>query len=478
MNLLDPIAALKDPELLGAMEAFGDLTTWGPWLACVRAIYGLPMDEADLALFARHTGRTAPRPGGYPEAVVIVGCQSGKSQVAAALGAYEAARVLAGEARGLYVPLIAQDMRGAKRALFGYVREAFGVPMLRREVTRETEEALELAGGRVTVAVYPCRPASLRGIRAAALIVDELAFFIATDGRPTDTEMLRAARTRLATTGGKLLILSSPYGQSGALWDLYRKHYGREESQTLVWQASASAMNPTLPADYLDRMAEDDPEAYRSEVLGEFRAGLSTLFDPGALDACVSRGVREIAPAGGVTYAAFVDPSGGRADAFTVAVGHATPPGVVIDAVWARPAPFNPAEVVGEAAAFLKTYGVHQVTGDHYAGAWPGDAFRDHGINYETASTPKGDLYLEMLPAVNAGAVELLDLDDVMRELRGLERRRGSAGRDRVDHRPGAHDDRANVVAGVVSLLRRPVVHAAEMIDPGQQLWATYGRRR
>jgi hypothetical protein len=34
-----------------------------------------------------------------------------------------------------------------------------------------------------------------------------------------------------------------------------------------------------------------------------------------------------------------------------------------------------------------------------------------------------------------------------------VERRRGAAGRDRVDHAPGAHDDRANSAAGVASLL-------------------------
>jgi hypothetical protein len=33
------------------------------------------------------------------------------------------------------------------------------------------------------------------------------------------------------------------------------------------------------------------------------------------------------------------------------------------------------------------------------------------------------------------------------------ERRRGSAGRDRIDHRPGEHDDVANSVAGVANLL-------------------------
>ena len=43
-------------------------------------------------------------------------------------------------------------------------------------------------------------------------------------------------------------------------------------------------------------MEADDGEAYRSEVLGEFRARLSTLFDADALDAVVAEGVRDVAP--------------------------------------------------------------------------------------------------------------------------------------------------------------------------------------
>lgn len=123
------------------------------------------------------------------------------------------------------------------------------------------------------------------------MVLDEAACYISTEGRPVDREMLRAARPTLATTGGKLLILTSPYGQSGLVWDLYRQHYGSESSPTLVWSATAPAMNPTLPADYLSRMEQDDPEAYRSEVLGEFRAGLATLLDPEALEAVVAKGV-------------------------------------------------------------------------------------------------------------------------------------------------------------------------------------------
>ena len=110
-------------------------------------------------------------------------------------------------------------------------------------------------------------------------VVDELAHFVATDGRPTDREMLAAIRPTLATTGGKLVTLSSPYAASGALYDLHRRHFG-EDSLILVWLADAPSMNPTLPADYLERMKSDDPEAYRSEVLGGVPEGSLRALRP------------------------------------------------------------------------------------------------------------------------------------------------------------------------------------------------------
>jgi phage FluMu gp28-like protein len=105
--------------------------------------------------------------------------------------------------------------------------------MLKSTVVGRTSDTIGLTNG-VTIAAYPCRPQAVRGLRARVVVVDELAFFISTDGRPTDTEMLRAVRPCLATTGGKLIILSSPYAQTGALYDLHRKHYGRDDSATLV----------------------------------------------------------------------------------------------------------------------------------------------------------------------------------------------------------------------------------------------------
>lgn len=342
---------------------------------------------------------------------------------------------------------------GAQRALFRYVSEAVnGSDVLRQEVQRETATEVELTGG-VTLSVYPCRPPSVRGVRAVCIVVDELAFFVSTDGRPTDVEMLRACRSRVATTGGKVLILSSPYAQTGMLWNLHRRHYGREDSPTLVWQASAPEMNPTLPADYLERMELEDPEAYRSEVLGEFRAGVSTFLDPEALAAAVEEGVRERAPVGGVTYCGFVDAaSGSGKDAFAVGIAHRDGERGMLDVCRAWGPPFNPSGVIEEASELLRSYRIDEVEGDRYAPGFLGEGFRKHSIEYKPCERTTSANYLELLPLVNARAVVLLDHSALLRELRGLERRRGTAGRDRVDHRPGSHDDRAVAAVGALVL--------------------------
>lgn len=459
MNILE---AVHDRNLLGASSAFADLTSWRSWLAFLGGIYGLPLDSESAAVFEKCTGRAyAPPAGGWSEAALIVGRQAGKTKAAGLLVSYAAAfapRCTDGE---LYALLLAQDHRAAIRAAFSYVASLFEAsPILRRLVVRRTADTLALENG-VTVAAYPCRPQSVRGLRSLIAVADELAFFRSTEWLPQDAEMLRALRPGLATTGGRLVVLSSPYAQTGALWELRCRHYGREDAPVLVWQADAPTMNPLLPADYLARMREDDPEAYRSEVLGEFRTGLSALLDPEAIAACVAQGRRELPPANGVEYVAFVDPSGGRRDPFTLAVAHRCEGRAVVDAVRAWRPPFNPSGVVAEAAELLRGYRVRKVVGDRYAGEWPREQFRSQGIEYDVATRDRSALYLELLASINAGRVEIPDEPALLRELRSLERRRGVSGRDRVDHPPGAHDDRANVVAGVAHLLgaeRPPLV--------------------
>ena len=277
------IEALQDKRLFGALPAFKRLDSWSAWVTFLKATYGLPMTVSEQAVFRRHTGRSEYRPprGGCAEITCVVGRQSGKSRIAALIAGFEAVRATRErDGTETHALLVAQDQRAAMRVLFQYARAPFEtVPALRQSVATSLSGSITLETG-VVLSAYPCRPAATRGLRARVVVLDELAFYRSTENIPVDREMLRAVRPCLATTGGKLVILSSPYGQSGALWDLHRRHYGRDDAPTLVWQASAPEMNPTLPADYLARMQQDDPDAYRSEVLGEFRAGLAMLLDP------------------------------------------------------------------------------------------------------------------------------------------------------------------------------------------------------
>ncbi len=449
------VDALADPSLFGGLACFADLSTWGAWLVFLRALYGLPLDEGQQATFRARTGRSAydPPQGGWREAVCVVGRQSGKTRIAATIAAFEAMTAPPqGDGTEVYCLLVAQDQRAALRSLYAYAWACFDrVPVLRRTVAARRAEAFTLASGCV-VAAYPCRPAAVRGVRARVAVADELAYYRNSEGYPTDVETLRALRPTLATTGGRLVILSSPYSQAGALYELHRRHHGRDGAPVLVWQASAPEMHPTLPADYLQRMAEDDPEAYRSEVLGEFRVGVTVLLDLDVLADAVEAGVRERPPALGVRYVAHFDAaSGSGKDAAALAVAHQEGDRAVLDLVGAWRPPFNPSGAIAEAADVVKRYGLCEATVDRYAPGFVAEAFRAHGVTARPAERDTSATYLELLPLLNARRVVLLDQAELLRELRGLERRRGASGRDRVDHRPGAHDDRAVACAGALT---------------------------
>ena len=129
---------------------------------------------------------------------------------------------------------------------------------------------------------------------------------------------------------------------------------------------------------------------------------------------------------------------------------------VIVDAIRERRPPFSPEGVVDEFCQLLKTYGITSVRGDRYAGEWPRERFRVHGIQYELSDKTTSDIYRDFLPIVNSKQCDLLDHKRLFTQLVNLERRTSRGGRDLIGHPPGAHDDIANAVAGVVVARRAP----------------------
>jgi hypothetical protein len=455
LTILD---ALDDPNLFGA--AFPG-ESWRPWRGFLGSLFGLQLlPDSSQSLARACTGRSdavvPERP--FREAWIAAGRRSGKSRILAAIAVFAACfidwrpRLAVGETGT--VMLLATD-RSQASVLLGYCRGLIvGTPLLRNLLTGESAERLELGTQRVAIEVHTSSYKAVRGRTLVAALADEVAFWRDDTSSNPAQEAVRALRPALATLAPHSLLIgaSSPYSRSGLLWDQYRRHHGREGSQVLVWQSASRTMNPSLSAKLVADALAEDPEAGGAEYLAEFRRDVASFVAPEAVTAAVIPARQRLPPAHGVIYYSFIDPSGGSADSFTLGIAHTENDRIVLDLAHEVRPPFDPLAVTEQFAATLRLYGLHHAGSDRYGGAWVTQAFARHGITIQHAEKPKSQLYLEMLPLLNAGKVELLDNPRLLGQLLGLERHTARSGRDQIDHAPNARDDLINTACGAIVL--------------------------
>ena len=85
-------------------------------------------------------------------------------------------------------------------------------------------------------------------------------------------------RPALATLGGKLIAINSPYARRGVLWDAYRKHFGQPRERILVAQAASRTMNPLLPEHIVEDAIQDDAARAGAEYLAQFRSDIEAFL--------------------------------------------------------------------------------------------------------------------------------------------------------------------------------------------------------
>jgi hypothetical protein len=461
VNIID---AIDDPKVFGAHFR---APTWDAWRAFLAALFGLPMTAEQISLFQKHTGRTTPPVQSVREGWLICGRRSGKSFMLACIAVFLASfkdwRRYLGPGEVATIMIIAADRRQARvimRYCLGLLR---AVPMLKQLIEGQTAESITLRN-RVVVEVHTASFRSTRGYSLIAALCDEIAYWPSEESAEPDVEILAAIRPGMSTIpGAMLLCASSPYARRGALWDAHRKHFGKDADPTLVWQAATREMNASVSQSVIDAAMEEDQPRAMAEWSAQFRIDVESFVSRDAVHLCVALDVHERAPMSSVRYYGFVDPSGGSADSMTLAVGHREGDVVVLDALREHKPAFSPEDVVSEFAELLKSYRITKITGDRYAGDWPRERFREHGVSYEPAQKPKSDLYRDLLPAINSRKLDLLDHPRLLTQLVGLERRTARGGRDSIDHAPGAHDDLANAVAGLCGCTRRKYAYDSSM---------------
>jgi len=451
------IEAIEDKRFFRPL--FKDLSTWHSWLIFLRVLFGLPIEERkDRRLFRQCTG--LKRPPGKPakESFVIAGRRSGKSFISSIISVYLACfkdwkpYLSAGEKGWIFI--IATDREQAK-IIKNYISGILNSnPIFQRMIKKELVWEIELSNN-VNIAIKTCSFKSVRGYTVLAAICEELAFWRDENSANPAQEILTALRPALATIPESLLIgISTPYSRSGLLWEQYHAYFGsNEKGIPLLWRSPSSRMNPTIPKKEIERAYIQDRSAARAEWDAEFRDDLESFLPIELIDGAVVPNRIELPPISDVGYCAFTDVSGGRHDSFCTAISHRDGNGkIVLDLVREARPPFAPRDVTQELCRVLKRYGIGVVVGDRYSAEWAASAFRENDIVYEPSELTASEIYINSLPLFSNHQIELLDNKRLYGQLRALERRVRSGGKDVVSHLPGLHDDVANSAIGAIVL--------------------------
>ena len=258
MNIIE---AISDPAIFGS--AFREPETWAAWRAFLAALFGLDMDDEQLAIYRECTGREAAPTERAGEGWLVCGRRAGKSFMLALVAVFLAGffdwrpYLNIGE-RGT-IMIIAADRKQA-RVIMRYVRGLLRyVPMLKQLIEAERQEGIDLSGN-VTIEVHSASFRTTRGYTIVAALLDELAFWRSEeDASNPDHEIIAAIKPAMATVPGALLAVRvSPYARKGALWENYHRYFGHD-GPVLVWQAPTRTMNPCVAAELHRRRVRERP---------------------------------------------------------------------------------------------------------------------------------------------------------------------------------------------------------------------------
>jgi hypothetical protein len=448
--------ALEDPDLLGTILPG---KSWQAWRVLLIAAMGEKLTFWERLIFKRFTGRDREPGKMVSELVAIAGRRAGKSRAASALACYLAALCDHSEAQAigetLRVLFLAKDQKQAG-VCWGYVDGVFqSIPLFRDMVASRTQDTITLTTG-IALEVRAASASSLRGFTCCAVLADEAAHWATNESAANaDTAILDAVRPSLGTTGGPLLILSSPYARKGEVFRLYEEHYGAKGDADILVVHGATLdfhRSPELEA-FVERALQRNPVAARAEYLAEFRSDLEGFVSLEVIRACTGAHV-ELPPAAGNKHVAGLDlASGSGEDALGFSICHHDRmlDKIVVDYVRAWQPPFSPSGVLAEVADICRAYDVETVIGDRFAYNFAREMLRGADMGFRVSDKTTSVCFSELAPMLNANEVVLPRHQLLLDQLGSLERKPSSRGKEFIGHPPGGHDDIAAATAVAVT---------------------------
>jgi hypothetical protein len=346
------------------------------------------------------------------------------------------------------------------------VRTALAVversPLLRGLIERVTEDEILFANS-TGFAAFPCTSRGGRGFPIFALLLDELAHFVDTEGNSAAESVVRALVPSVATFGddARIIASSTPWGSDGLFAEWYSKADSGELTEAYAHHATSAGANPTIDPAFLAAEERRDPESFKSEYLAHFVGSGGAFFAADAISECVTL-VADLEPDDATHWIAGLDPAFSSDPFGLCLVGRdpRDPRRLVVGRVKAweplvRPGSLEEGRAVedallAEVASVVRHFGATAIT-DQYKSAGVVERLRRHGVTVrsEPMTAPTKDAAFGFLRArLNERSIELPERADLLRELRAI-RTRYAAGRSSVvlPRVRGSHCDLAQSLA-------------------------------
>ena len=453
--------AMNDPALFG--KTFASPSFW-TWKVVAQLIDGLSLTEPhEIDLFKQCTGRAKLPSRAVSRVILLAGRRAGKDRFLSAVAIWRCAlcadwkrHISAGE--GAVCLLLGADKKQAA-ILRRYAEGLLQVPLLKREVVRQTGDVIEFRNGSsLEISTNDAR--LVRGRSAIAVLGSEASHWRTSEyASSSDEEVVGAAEPSLSMCpdGGLLMLGSSVHKRVGYMYRQYKKLHGNDESEdSICWFAPSAMMNPKLPKSVIDKaLVEDAPRARAEYYI--FREDLSEFIPADVVEAAIPDSTYERMPQRAMIYFAFADAAGGTGtDSFVLAIAHREhdeAKSVVLDVIREYKPRFVPALVIGELVRLLKFYNnVKEVYGDKFGGGFHSSEWQRHGITFKPCENTTSQNYLTLLPMLLSGRARLLNNQVLRQQLTSLERRVHAGDRETVDHPQiaSAHDDVSCAAAGAL----------------------------
>lgn len=322
--------------------------------------------------------------------------------------------------------IIAPDLRLARQSLRYARGAAESDPDIEALVADDGDNVdgflIQRPDGIVRVEVLPATAggSAVRARNLTDVFLDECAFFRDRAAVVNDMALFQATRPRVMP-GGQAILASTPWGQAGLLWDLWKKNYGHPVDAMAVHAPTVFLRPEMADAVELERRLDADnaTREFDAEFMG---AGGSTFFDGQLLEACIDKAMvlPEAAEAGDMVTAggdfAF------EADSSALCIAHLRKGCVRIgELIELKPdagAPLKPSVTVAAFADAIRWHGGSFLMCDAHYRQTVCEILADKGLGFVEAPTVPAEAYVRTRTLMREGKVKIPDHPRLLAQLR------------------------------------------------------------